>query len=200
MLSFTEYVISAVLQIVVLSLIPFIWWLITARKKEGFLALVGIKKPVVSDGKKWLITMAAVYVVLFVVGQLAILLRGSIENESDFIGMGAAAIPSIIVCAVFQTALSEEIFFRGFLLKRLTAKFGFFRANIIQAVLFGAAHLIILLQWDISLVAGIVIVVYPMLSATVLSYVNEKLSGGSIIPSWIIHGCLNLLEYLILAF
>lgn len=198
MLSFLEYVISAVLQIVMFSLLPFVWWLITARKKEGFLSWVGIKKPVVSDKWKWLATMVVVYVALFGVGQFAILLRG--DMESDFMGMGASAIPSIIVYSFFLTAMSEEILFRGFLLKRLAIKFGFSKANIIQAVLFGFAHLIMLLQVDIGLGAGIVIVVYPMLAAILLSYMNEKSSGGSIIPSWFLHGCLNFLECLIVAF
>ena len=113
--------------------------------------------------------------------------------ESQYTGMGTAAIPSILVYAFIQTALSEEILFRGFLLKRLSSKFDFNTANIIQAALFGAVHL--LMVWgQFNFLAGFVIVVYPMVVAVAFSYINEKLSNGSILPSWLIHGILNTLS------
>ncbi|MCD8366814.1 MAG: CPBP family intramembrane metalloprotease [Clostridiales bacterium] len=198
---FLSEVLSTVLQVVAFSLIPLIWWLCTARKKEGFLSWVGLKKPAPEDWKKWAFAMVATYVVLFAVGQLAVLLRGELEVESEYAGMGAAALPCILVYSFGHTALSEEILFRGFLLKRLAARFGFSWANLIQAAVFGLIHLVeVLLLMDIGFVAGFVIVVYPMLTAMLMSYVNEKMSGGSILPSWLIHGCLNFLELLLLAF
>ena len=39
-----------------------------------------------------------------------------------------------------------------------------------------------------------VIVLYPMVVAVLLSYINEKKAGGSILPSWILHGVLNSLS------
>ena len=33
----TNKIISSIMQIILFSLIPLIWWLITARKKEAFL-------------------------------------------------------------------------------------------------------------------------------------------------------------------
>lgn len=113
--------------------------------------------------------------------------------DSQYKGMGITAIPSIFAYALIQTALSEEILFRGFLLKRLTSKFGFAKGNLIQAVIFGMIHL--LMVWgNTSFFAGLIIVIYPMMVAAVLAYLNEKLSGGSILPSWAIHGLLNAIE------
>lgn len=201
MLPFWNDALNAVLQVVVFSLIPFFWWLCTARKKEGFLSWVGLKKPVTENWKRWLLAVAATWVVLFAVGQLTVLLRGELEVTSAYAGMGAAAIPGILVFSFGQTALSEEILFRGFLLKRLASRFGFSRANLIQATVFGVIHLVeVLFLMDIGFLAGVVLVVYPMLAAILLAYVNEKLSGGSILPGWLIHGCLNCLEHLLLAF
>ena len=37
---------SSIVQILLFTLIPFIWWLITARKKENFFSWIGLKKPV----------------------------------------------------------------------------------------------------------------------------------------------------------
>ena len=45
---------GSVVQILLFTLIPFIWWLITARKKENFFSWIGLKKPV-GDKKKILL-------------------------------------------------------------------------------------------------------------------------------------------------
>ena len=44
---------------------------------------------------------------------------------------------------------------------------------------------------QVGIIAGIVIVVYPMIPAVAFAYLNEKKAKGSILPSWIIHGTLN---------
>ncbi len=109
--------------------------------------------------------------------------------------MGIAALPSVVVYSYIQTALSEEILFRGFLLKRLASKFGFTAANGIQALLFGAVHLAMV--WgQVGFVSGLVIVIYPMIPAVAFAYLNEKKSDGSILPSWIVHGTLNTVSTL----
>lgn len=66
--------------------------------------------------------------------------RGMETATSEFTGLGAAALPAIVVYAAFNTAFPEELLFRGFLLKRLSNKFGFNVANFIQALLFGLLH------------------------------------------------------------
>ena len=38
-------VVSSVVQIILFALIPFIWWLVTARKKMNFFKWIGLKKP-----------------------------------------------------------------------------------------------------------------------------------------------------------
>lgn len=65
--------------------------------------------------------------------------RGMETATSEFTGLGAAALPAIVVYAAFNTAFPEELLFRGFLLKRLSNKFGFHVANFIQAFFIWAA-------------------------------------------------------------
>lgn len=192
--------VSSVLQVAVFTLIPWIWWWATARRKESFFAWIGLKKPEVQDGKKWGLSLLALGLLCWGVGELALWLRGPLAAaDSPYQGMGAAALPSIVLYAFIQTALSEEILFRGFLLKRMAAHLGFGRANLVQALIFGAVHL--LMVWGkTSLLAGAVIVIYPALVAVLLAYLNEKRSGGSILPSWIIHSMLNLVSGLMAAF
>lgn len=179
---------NAVVQVLLFAAVPFFWWLVTARKKETFAAWLGFKKP----GRPGLPALTAgCFVLLFAAGQLALLLRGDMAAaDSAYKGMGLAAVPAILVYAFGQTALSEEILFRGFLMKRLQARWGFAAAAAVQAVIFGALHL--LMVWgQTDLLSGTVIVVYPALAAVVLCWINEKKANGSIYPSWILHGLLN---------
>lgn len=190
---------NAVFQVFLFSIIPLVWWLITARKKENFFKWLGIKKPESKNGRSLIFAVLITFLVCFLVGEFAVWL-GGIEDSaavaSSYQGMGLAALPSVLVYAYIQTALSEEILFRGFLLKRMSAKFGFVVANTIQALIFGAIHLTMV--WgQVGIATGIVIVIYPMITAAALAYLNEKKANGSILPSWLIHGTLNTLSALL---
>ncbi len=191
---FIQALLNGIIQVVVFTFIPFIWWLITARKKENFFKWMGFKKPVMENKKKWFLTVGLAALICWILGQVAIYLRGPMEAaESQYTGMGASAIPSILAYSFIQTALSEEILFRGFLLKRISAKYGFLAGTVVQAIIFGSVHL--LMVWGhFGFLAGFMIVVYPMVVAIAFSYINEKLSDGSILPSWIIHGLINTIQ------
>ena len=116
---------------------------------------------------------------LFIVFHIAFVLLGALTlyllqdiqtAASEFAGMGAQAIPAIIVYAVFNTAFSEEILFRGFLLKRLNSRFGFSVANAIQAFFFGLLHGIMFFS-----LAGagkaILIILFTSLIAWLMGYI-----------------------------
>lgn len=197
---FLNALVNGIIQVLVFSLIPFVWWLITARKKENFFNWIGLKRPKTDNGKVLVLWIVGGLAVAFLVGQLAVLARGELEAaDSAYKGMGAVAIPSILAYSFIQTGLSEEILFRGFILKRLVAKFGLFRANIMQAAIFGVIH--ILMVWGhVTVFQGLLIVVYPMFAAVLLGYIDEKKGNGSIIPSWIIHGSINTLSILLQVF
>lgn len=188
--------INSIIQIILFSIIPFIWWLITARKKENFFTWLGFKRPA-RKKKVLILCILGGFAICEVVGLLVynVLLKTD-WNTSSFAGMGAAGIPCAIFYSYLQTALSEEIIFRGFIQKRLQSKLGFTAATIIQAALFGAIHVILSLS-QITVAQGIALFFYPMLPAIVFAYVNEKKADGSILPSWLIHGTLNLVTQLI---
>ena len=187
-------IVNALFQVILFAVLPLIWWLCTARRKETFWSWMGLRKIKTENKKQFALLLAAACVGCFALGELALLMRGDLQAaDSAYKGMGAAAIPSVLVYAFGQTALSEEMLFRGFLMKRLMARFGFKAAAAVQAVLFGLIH--ILMVWgQVGVVSGAVIVLYPMVVAVLLSYINEKKAGGSILPSWVLHGVLNSLS------
>ena len=113
------------------------------------------------------------------------------ENATfEFTGLGAAALPAIVVYVAFNTAFPEELLFRGFLLKRLSNKFGFNVANFIQALLFGLLHGVMFFTLA-GVVKAVLIIAFTGAIAWFMGYVNEKCANGSIIPSWIIHTVSN---------
>ncbi len=198
MILFANKVLSSIIQIILFTVIPFIWWLITARKKQKFTEWIGLKK--IKGGKKTLISVIFVAIAFLALGILTLYLIKDIETAtSEFAGLGAAAIPAIIVYAAFNTAFPEELLFRGFLLKRLANKFGFNTANLIQALLFGLLHGAMFFSL-VGIIKAVLIIAFTGGIAWFMGYINEKNSDGSIIPSWIIHTVSNLLSGIFAAF
>ncbi len=101
----------------------------------------------------------------------------------------------LIVKALIQTAFTEEILFRGFAAKRLIKWLGFTTGNLLQALLFGAVHLLIFAGQEFSLALAIGIVLYPAIGGWIMGYLNERIGSGSILPGWLMHGLTNLIAY-----
>ncbi len=127
-------------------------------------------------------------------------LLGDVETAySDFKGLGVGAIPAILIYAIFNTALPEEILFRGFLLKRIAERFGFVTGNIVQAVLFGVLHGALFFSM-VGFVKTILIILFTGMIAWLMGYINEKKAVGSILQSWCIHASANIFSGLCFAF
>ena len=187
--------IDAVTQVLIFSIIPMIWWLITARKKENFFAWLGLKKPVF-QASPWMLfaLILAVSITYIALSALVMttLLSGMEFATTEYSGEGLARLPEIFFFSFIKTGLSEEIFFRGFLGKRFINKFGFSVGNTVQASLFGLLH-----GLPIGLASGnwLVIIIMTLLPGGIgwfMGYINEKKSKGSIVPSYLLHALMNL--------
>lgn len=182
---------SGILQLVVFSFIPFIWWLFTARKKENLFRWLGIKKPSGTSALKLLLLITASAAAYLLVSALSLYLVRDVETAvSVFEGQGVKALPAVLVYSVIRTGLSEEILFRGFILKRIASRFGYAAGNIIQSALFGLLHGAMFFR-AAGAAAAAVITLITGLMAFCMGWINEKKAGGSIIPSWCIHAAVN---------
>lgn len=141
MTDFIPQTISALIQILIFLLIPFIWWLVTARRTEPFFRWLGWKRPRVTHPGRLALVIIGTLVVAGAVGVLFISAAADV-SPSPLTGLGFAGLGAAIVYAVAQTAFAEESLFRGFLLKRIAARFGFWTGNVVQAVLFGLVHMV----------------------------------------------------------
>lgn len=200
MILLLEKTISSVIQIIAFSLIPFIWWYITARKDSPFLQWVGLK-PVSGGQKRKTAVLTIGTTAAFIL--LSVIILNMIKNvkiaTSAFQGLGTSAIPAIIVYAVLNTSLPEEILFRGFLLKRLSDRCGFAMGNAVQSVLFGLLHGFMFYSM-VGTVKTVAIVLFTGGVARCMGYINEKNAAGSIIPSWSIHALSNIFSGICSAF
>jgi len=186
---------GALTQVVMFGLIPLIWWLITARKKENFFKWLGFRK--VEHEGKWSGTIIKTVIAVAVYGTLTLVTVGQLEGVtkagSAFSGEGAVAIPAVIAYGLIRTALSEEILFRGFILKRVQNKFGFAVGNTVQAILFGLLHGVPFGIASHSVVALVVLTITPAAIGWYMGWLNEKKCGGSIVSSWMMHGIINVI-------
>ena len=184
-------IISSIVEIVLISLIPFIWWIATAKQKENFFKWIGIKGIEKKNKKATLISTLLISLMFILVSIFPLYITKDIETAtSEFKGLGISALLPALIYAILNTSLPEEIFFRGFLLKRIASKFGYLIANIIQSVIFGLLHGIMFFN-ILGVVKTIIIIFFTGLIAFAMWYVNEKKANGSILPSWFIHALSN---------
>ena len=199
---FINQLLSSIVTILVMLLLPLIWWLVTARKAQNFFSWIGLKR--VETEKKatlllWFLGAAAAF------GLASLLLpwltqgTGAVLATARFSGLGWSALPAVAVYAVLSTAFWEECLFRGFLLKRLAHRFGFPAGNAVQAAIFGLMHGVMFF----AAVGVLRAILVTLLTGTIgwgLGYLNEKQAGGSIFPSWAIHALSNLIAGMCAAF
>lgn len=191
-------IINSLLQIILFSLLPFLFWYFSARKQERFTDWIGLKK--IKGAKKAALAIIIVTTFYLLISLILLNSLKNIENAtSEFQGLGFAALPAIFIYAIFNTSFPEEILFRGFILKRLANKLGFTKANFIQGLLFGLLHGVMFFPL-VGNLKSILIILLTSLIAFAMGYVNEEISGGSIIPGWIIHAISNLIAGIYLAF
>ena len=181
-------VISSVVQLGLFLVIPFAWWAFTARRSVGFASWIGLRWPT-WDGRRALLGVA------MVIGAASTALLQSLSGDvpaARFAGRGLGGLVPVLLFAIVQTSLAEEIFFRGFLGKRVIARWGFAPGNAAQAIAFGILHVAMFVSFaDPIRLLSIGILTWA--SGWIVGWLNEEGAGGSILPGWALHASANLL-------
>ncbi|MBK8446921.1 MAG: CPBP family intramembrane metalloprotease [Micropruina sp.] len=170
------------------------WWLIATRGREGFLPWVGLSSPRIERPRLFWTIAASSLLAFSVVGVVTLEAMKDAPGLSvaAFRGLGWAAVPGVAAYAIVQTALSEEIVFRGLLGKNLIRRWGFGVGNALQALAFGALHGLLFapaLGW----VPATALAMFTAAIGWVFGELNERLSDGSLLPSWGLHAVSNLI-------
>lgn len=195
-----DEIIRAIIQIFVISIIPFLIWFFSSRKKETFFSWIGLKKINVFETKKYIIVIIIAFVITAMMSfVLDPLLPNNLQlANARFEGKGISVLPGVIVFSLFATALPEEMLFRGLLGKQLGKKIGFISANTIQSLIFGLLHGISLFG-VLSIELPLLIIAFTTSLGWAMGYINQK-TDGSILTSVIIHAISNVYACVIIMF
>jgi len=200
-------IISAVLQVIAFTVIPFIFFLFRRDKQAGFFRYIGMYKP---TGRSVYLVLFAAALILAVGISMAFVSEdirqtmfspNSVTGKLRLMGLTVTSVIILLVTAIIKTSLSEEIFFRGFIAKQLIRKFGFRTGNIIQSHIFGLVHIALFFALTQAGTFPLVFIfVFSTAAGWIIGFIKEKYAGGSIIPGWIAHGAGNMVSYFVIAF
>ncbi len=188
---------SAILQLLIFSSIPFVWYICTHKRMRGFLHWIGIKtapKPPL----KIMLCILLGFLIVLILPYMWLYQSGNLNYQGFTVdsyrqnGWSLQTVSVVLVWAVIQTSLSEEILFRGFLCKRLCNRFGDKIGNVIQALVFGSVHILALPNKNIFAMLTIVLLTGGIGYA--LGWLSLKKAQGSILYGWAIHATVNILS------
>lgn len=199
-------IVSALVQLAVFTLIPFIVYVITRRRVRGYWGYIGVKAApagALAAGAAFGLVTAGLMLWLYSAPGLRQLMvdpstqTGRLNALLDEAGV-LAWLYTAVIQALITTALAEEIFFRGFVAKRLIAWRGFAVGNIAQALLFGALHLALLLGTNapLTLARWLLVLLIPTVQGWVVAWLNERHGNGSVAPGWAAHATANLVTFI----
>mgnify|MGYP003417834362 FL=1 len=121
---------TTIVNLIVFSLLPIIWWFFRHRKETGFFRWIGFFKPQLKS-KWWVLLIFAILYYFFYNFDFTQLISPEtleyIENSASvsanvFAGIGVAAILPAFIEDFIANGVAEEILYRGFLCKRLCTK------------------------------------------------------------------------------
>lgn len=188
-------------QVSVAALVCFGAWAIFARKRAGPLTWLGLTS-----------APAGLVVFAFATGALTAVALLQIPRLSDVASAPGtvvhqvagghadfAALVALATVALIKAAFAEELVFRGLIAKRLYKRLGLWGGNVVQAGLFAAIHLPVLILPEARNLIGAGMIGFAFLIALVAGWLNERKANGSIWPGVGLHAGANLTTYLMLA-
>ncbi|HYK77246.1 MAG TPA: CPBP family intramembrane glutamic endopeptidase [Daejeonella sp.] len=205
--NFIQEIVSSISQLLILVLIPFLFYLFKRKQYASFSQYIGFTKPN-AQSVQYALLIAVLFstlgIGLFFLNdglREALLTPQSVSGKLRLSGFSTATILSLLLIAWVKTSLSEEIFFRGFIGKRLINLLGFAWGNLSQALLFGLLHFVLFMQLtELPYMALLVILLSTTIIGWLVGFVKDRVGNGSIVPGWIAHGIGNTLSYALVAF
>lgn len=180
------------LNIMLFSLIPFIWYLIKNRKLKGFFESVGIFKAKNIKVLEILKILLPIYLITLTANIIVIESGNSLRESGGYENLPLIILFSHILLYGLKTGIAEEIFFRGFIAKKCFLALGFKQGNIVQAVIFALPHFVI--NGSASYIDITVRIINAFMLGYAFGYVLEKKSNGSILPVMIAHILINMVS------
>jgi membrane protease YdiL (CAAX protease family) len=192
--------ISAVVQLALLGGVPFLgYWFYQRRRHKRTFRETARRAGLQLGEPRYLVyslafALAGVVILVLWSPPLEPLMRqGSAQRQFVGLGLGVRAITLAFLHGVVQTALAEELLFRGLIAGRLSRRLPPAWANLVQALIFLVPHFAILL------IAPEVWVILPVVFAGALVFGWIRIKSGSIIGPWLMHASGNVTMALMVA-
>ncbi|MHB1417092.1 MAG: CPBP family intramembrane glutamic endopeptidase [Chloroflexota bacterium] len=189
--------ISTAANILLFAAIPFVWHLLRNRTPKGLLQSLGIYRPRVANPKAVVLLLTVAYLLTLAANVTVIVLGYSGRSPADTQGLTPITLFLVLLLYGMKTGIAEEIFFRGFIARRLIKTLGFARGNLIQAVVFALPHFV--LSGPASPVDIGVRIANAFLLGYTFGYVMDRESGGSILPVMAAHTLMNMVSSVVLS-
>lgn len=191
---------SALLQLFVLAVVPFLGYWLYQRRRHGRSFRDAARRAGLQMGRRRYMVYAGVAAGIGCM-TLAVwtppldhLTRpGSAQSQFAGLGLGFTAIVLALLKGALQTALAEEVLFRGLIAGSLSRRLSVTRANLAQATIFFLPHLAIL--WF----APAVWPVLPLVFLGALFFGWLRIRSESILGPWIAHAAGNVTMALLVA-
>ncbi|MCI1883012.1 MAG: CPBP family intramembrane metalloprotease [Sporolactobacillus sp.] len=189
--------ITAIIQGFLLFFLVLLIWIFTGRKNNINIKLnewIGIEK---LNWSRRLIVLLILVLCLFTVIKLIdqVIIPDHLEERLLFYHIGISALLPSLIASFIQTALVEEVIFRGLIGKNLIRKSGFPIGNLLQSLFFGMYYLAFM-SVTIGIGRALIIALLTAACSYLFGYINEKIAGGSILPGFIINGSASFIAYL----
>jgi membrane protease YdiL (CAAX protease family) len=191
---------SALLQLLALAVVPLIVYWLYHRRRHGRSFRDAARRAGLQMGdRRYLLYAAAVAVC----GCLALVVwtpplehltrPGSAQSRFAGLGLGPTALVLALLNGAIQTALAEEILFRGLIAGSLARRLSMTWANLIQATIFFLPHLAIL--WFVPELWPVL----PLVLLGALFFGWLRIRSRSILGPWILHAAGNVTMALLVA-
>ena len=198
---------STILQVAVCTLIPFVVFLFRRDKGVSFRSYIGLTRPT-GKSMRYVIVSSLLFVLagigLTIIDpdvRQAVLSPVSVTGKLRLMGLSSSTVLTLLLIALVKTSLAEEIFFRGFVAKRLVAAIGFTWGNLAQAAVFGLVHFFLFKALTNATIFPLVVMfLLSGFAGWTIGYIKEKYANGSIIPGWCAHAVGNTISYAVIAF
>lgn len=199
MVSLSDAAASALLQLAMIAGLPFLgYWTYQRWRHRRTVREIARRAGLQVGDPKYLLYSAA-FALLGVATRNsgppldALTRRGSAQHQFVGLGFSVRAITLAFLNGVVQTALAEEVLFRGLIAGSLARRLPLLWANLAQAAIFLLPHLAILSfapeLWGIL----------PVVFIGALTFGWIRIKSGSILGSWLMHASGNVTMALMVA-